>query len=152
MSVSPARIKIAAETASAAGGAELLRQAQGRLCDAGWVIGLGGPRPSNQCPAKATPRRSRPLKGQSNALANTHAETYQGTGLSLPTQSIGGSHCQTRTARAKRMPERDRAAVAVDMLSIVGQSETARTGKHLRCECFIDFDVVEVIEAPPDFG
>ena len=152
MSVSPARIKIAAETASAAGGAELLRQAQGRLCDAGWVIGLGGPRPSNQCPAKATPRRSRPLKGQSNALANTHAETYQGTGLSLPTQSIGGSHCQTRPARAKRMPERDRAAVAVDMLSIVGQSEAARAGEHLRGERFIYFYAIELVEAPPDLG
>src|SRR5262249_9799462 len=85
-----------------------------RSCNAGSVIGLGGPRPSNQCRGKVTPKQSHPLKGQSNALANTHAETYQGTGLSLPTQSIGGSHCQTRTARAKRMPERDRAAVAVD--------------------------------------
>ena len=73
MSVSPARIKIAAETASVAGGAELLRQAQGSLCDAGGVIGLGGPRPSNQCPGEVTPRWSRPLKGQSNALANPNA-------------------------------------------------------------------------------
>ena len=70
MSVSLARINIGAETAYLAGGAELLREAQGRLCDAGWVIGLGGPRPSNQCPGEVTPRRSRPLEGQSNTLAS----------------------------------------------------------------------------------
>src|SRR5262249_17329574 len=77
------------------------------------------------------PRRSRPLKGQTNALADADAKTYQGKGLSLPTQSIDGGHYQTRTARAKRMPKRDRAAVAVDMLGIVGQSETTRTREHL---------------------
>jgi hypothetical protein len=50
------------------------------------------------------------------------------------------------------MPERDRAAVAVDMLSIVGQSQTTRTRQHLRGESFIDFDVVEVVEAQADLG
>ena len=50
------------------------------------------------------------------------------------------------------MPERDRAAVAVDMLSIVGQSQTARTRQHLRGESFIDFDVVEVVKAHADLG
>src|SRR5262249_40020914 len=93
-----------------------------------------------------------PLKGHSNALANTHAETYQGAGLSLPTQSIGRGHCQTRTAGAKRMPKRDRAAVAVDMLGIVGQSKTTRTREHLSGEGFIDFDAVELVEAPPNLG
>ncbi len=73
MGVSLARINIGAETAYVRRSAELLRQAQGRLCDAGWVIGLGGPRPSNQCPGEVTPKRSRPLKGQSNALANPNA-------------------------------------------------------------------------------
>ena len=28
------------------------------------------PRPSNQCPGEVTPRRSRPLEGQSNTLAS----------------------------------------------------------------------------------
>ena len=50
------------------------------------------------------------------------------------------------------MPERDRAAVAVDMLSIVGQSQTTRTRQHLRGEGFIDFDVVEVVKAHADLG
>ena len=73
---------------------------------------------------------SRPLKGQGNALANPDAETHQGAGLLLSAQSIRGSHHQTRTAGAERMPERERAAVAVDMLGIVGQSETTRTREH----------------------
>ena len=93
-----------------------------------------------------------PLEGQSNTLANTHAQTDQGTGLLLPAQSIGGSHHQTRTTGAKRMPERDRATVAVDMLSIVGQSQTARTRQHLRGESFFDFDVVEVVKPHADLG
>src|SRR6266404_8012753 len=50
------------------------------------------------------------------------------------------------------MPERDRATVAVDMLSIVGQSQTASTRQHLRGESFIDFDVVEVVKAQADLG
>ena len=58
-----------------------------------------------------------------------------------------GSHHQTRTARAKRMPKRDRAAVAVDMLGIVGQSETTRTREHLSGKGFIDFDAVKLVEA-----
>ena len=70
----------------------------------------------------------------------------------LPAQSIGGSHHQTRTAGAKRMPKRDRAAVAVDMLGIVGQSETTRTREHLGGKGFIDFDAVEVVEAQADLG
>ena len=151
MGALPARINIGVETAYVAE----VRTPCDKLtagCDAGSVIGLGGPRPSNQCPGEVTSRRSRPLKGQSNALADADAKTYQDTGLLLPTQSMGGSHGQTRTARAKRMPERDRAAVAVDMLSIVGQSEAARTGEHLRGERFIYFYAIELVEAPPDLG
>ena len=49
------------------------------------------------------------------------------------------------------MSERDRAAVAVDMFSIVGQSKAARTREYLGRECFIDFDTVEVVEAQADF-
>jgi hypothetical protein len=45
--------------------------------------------------------------------------------------------------------QRDRAAVAVDVLSIVGQSEAARTGEHLRGERFIYFYAIELVEAPP---
>jgi hypothetical protein len=48
------------------------------------------------------------------------------------------------------MPKRDRAAVAVDILGIVGQSETTRTREHLSGEGLIDFDAVELVEAPPD--
>ena len=95
---------------------------------------------------------SRPLKGQGNALANPDAETHQGAGLLLSAQSIRGSHHQTRTAGAERMPERERAAVAVDMLGIVGQSETTRTREHLGGESFIDFNAVEVVEAEADLG
>ena len=83
-------------------------------------------------------------------MANPDAQTHQGAGLLLPAQSIDGSHHQTRTARAKRMPKRDRAAVAVDMLGIVGQSETTRTREHLGGKGFIDFDAVELVEAPAD--
>ena len=50
------------------------------------------------------------------------------------------------------MPECDRPAVAVDMLGIVGQSETARTREHLGGESFIDFYTVEVVEAQADLG
>ena len=50
------------------------------------------------------------------------------------------------------MPECDRAAVAVDMLGIVGQSETARTREHLGGESFIDFDAIEVVETQADLG
>jgi hypothetical protein len=50
------------------------------------------------------------------------------------------------------MPERDRAAVVVDILSIIGQSEAARTGEHLRGERFIYFYAIELVEAPPDLG
>jgi hypothetical protein len=49
------------------------------------------------------------------------------------------------------MSERDRATVAIDTLSIVGQSKTARTREHLGRESFIDFDPVEVVEAQADF-
>jgi hypothetical protein len=70
--------------------------------------------------------------------------------LLLSAQSISGSHHQTRTARAKWMPKRDRAAVAIDMLGIVGQSETTRTREHLSGKGFIDFDAVELVEAPSD--
>jgi len=48
------------------------------------------------------------------------------------------------------MPERDRATVAVDMLSIVGQSETTRTREDLGSEGFIDLDSVEVVETQAD--
>ena len=69
MGVSLARINIGAETAYVAGVRNSCDKLRGRLCDAGWVIGLGGSRPSNQCPGEVTPRRSRPLEGQSNTLA-----------------------------------------------------------------------------------
>jgi hypothetical protein len=50
------------------------------------------------------------------------------------------------------MPECDRAAIAVDMLGIIGQSETTRTREHLGGERFIDFYAIELVEAPPDLG
>jgi len=67
--VSLARINIGAETAYVAG-VRTPAISSGRVCDDGWVIGIGGPRPSNQCPGEVTPRRSRPLEGQSNTLAS----------------------------------------------------------------------------------
>ena len=44
------------------------------------------------------------------------------------------------------MPKRDRAAVAVDMLGIVRQTETTGAGENLGSESFIDLDAVELVE------
>jgi hypothetical protein len=54
---------------------------------------------------------------------------------------------EPRPAHPQRMPERDRAAVRVDLLGVVGKPKLAQDRERLRGKRFVEFDYVDVAKS-----
>ena len=61
-------------------------------------------------------------------------------------QPVRRGHREPRARHAERMAERDRAAIRIDVLGIVGKAELAQHGQRLRGEGLVEFDHVEVAD------
>ena len=60
-----------------------------------------------------------------------------------------GGQRQPGAARAQRVAQRDRAAVRVDVLGVVGQAQRPGDGQGLRGERLVQLDDVQVGDASP---
>ena len=60
-----------------------------------------------------------------------------------------GGQREPRARHAERMADRDRAAIRIDMVGVVGQSEIAKHGERLRGEGLVELDDVEIADRDP---
>src|SRR6516165_4670166 len=82
-----------------------------------------------------------------NSLPAANAGRRESILAFAPAQLIQQSDQQPRASRAKRMSQRDRSAIHVDLLAI--EPQLLFHCKVLRCECLVHFDQVKVIEREP---
>ena len=66
-------------------------------------------------------------------------------------QTVDRGQGKARPRHPERVPERDRAAMGIDVLGVVGDAELPQAGEPLRSERLVDLDQVEVadLEAEP---
>src|SRR5712672_2378370 len=87
-----------------------------------------------------------PLQRQRNPLP--HPDTHGGE-RTLATALLERMLRRQGVARARhaeRMAERDRAAVRIDVLGIVGEAELAQARERLRGKCLVELDPVEIAD------
>ena len=82
------------------------------------------------------------LEQRSDALADTDAERREAVAAVAPTQLVEQRDDEARAAHPERMPERDRAAVHVDLLLV--EAELPHDREALRRERLVELDEVEI--------
>src|SRR6202043_2513005 len=71
---------------------------------------------------------SHPFQRQRYALADADAHGGEREPAAAPFQAVHGGEREARARHAERMAERDRPAMGVDVLGVVGESELAQAG------------------------
>src|SRR5690606_1120130 len=89
-------------------------------------------------------RGSDALERHRNALADANAHRCQRELCAALAQLKRRRACNARTRHAKRMAERDCAAIRVHVLRVLGNAEVAEHGDALGGKSFIELDDVEV--------
>src|SRR5918994_97620 len=87
---------------------------------------------------------SGPFHGHCYALANADAHCGQRQPAAALPEFQGGGSGDARSRHAERMAERDRSAIRVHVLRVLGDAEFTEHGNALRGEGFIEFDHVEI--------
>src|SRR5438128_7157481 len=82
------------------------------------------------CAAPGTPTVLNPLERERNALADADAHGGERELAAAPLEAMHGGEREPRARHAERMSERDRAAVGIDVLGVVGDAELAQTGER----------------------
>ena len=86
----------------------------------------------------------RPLDNHRYGISSAEAERRDSVASSGLFQCVKQGHEYARSARADGMSQRDRAAVLID--AAVFQAEPPLAGERLYGECFIQFDVVDLLD------
>src|ERR1700741_2736473 len=79
-----------------------------------------------------------------NALANADAHGGKRAFSAALLHAVDGGQRKPRTAHAKRMAERDRAAMRIDEIGILLHAELTQAGYALGREGFIELDQIEI--------
>src|SRR4030095_9157842 len=87
---------------------------------------------------------SNALDNHRDALSYSDAHGAQRVAPAAALQLIDRGRDEARTRRAERMTERDRAAIRVDVRSVVGNAVIAQYREHLCGEGFVELDHVDV--------
>ena len=85
-----------------------------------------------------------PLQRHRHALADADAHGGQRALAATLLQPVHRGQRQPRARHAERMAERDRAAVRIDVLGVVGKAELTQAGEPLRGEGLVQLDQIEV--------
>src|SRR5882672_1550776 len=89
---------------------------------------------------------SNTLERQRHALADADAHGGERAPAAARLQPVQRGERDARPRHAERMAERDRAAMGIDVLGIVGDAELAQAREPLRGEGLVDLDQVEVAD------
>src|SRR5215469_8768100 len=94
------------------------------------------PRINRIASSSAAPNRLDFLERQRHALPDTDAHGGERAFATALFQPMNRGQRKPRARHAERMPERDRAAVRIDVVGIIGNAELAETREPLRGEGF----------------
>ena len=86
------------------------------------------------------------LDDHRDPLTDADAHRAQGVASTRSPKLVERRGHQPRAAGAKRMTECNRAAIRIDVESVIGESVVARDSKRLCCERFVQFDDVDIAE------
>ena len=86
------------------------------------------------------------LERERNPLPDAHAHGGERAPAAALLEAMQSGERKPRSRHAERMPERDRPAVRIDVLGIVGNAELTQTGQPLRGERLVDLDQIEVAD------
>src|SRR5262249_36409003 len=89
---------------------------------------------------------STPLQRERDALAHADAHGGERKLAAALLQTVHRGQGKARPRHAERVPERDRAAVRIDVLGVIGNAELAQAGDALRGERLVDLDQIEIAD------
>src|SRR5689334_7425750 len=89
------------------------------------------------------------LHRKRHALTDADAHRGERTLAAAFLQTVHGRERQPRPRHAEWMPERDGAAVRIDVLGVFWNAELTQTGDALRGEGFVDLDHIEILDLQP---
>src|ERR1043165_2576833 len=87
-----------------------------------------------------------PLHRQRHTLSDADAHGGERALAAGLAELMRSRYRDARARHAERMAERDRAAVRIDVLGIVGEPELAHAGKGLGGERFVELDHIEAAD------
>src|SRR5690606_2453675 len=90
-------------------------------------------------------RVSNAFKRNGDPLPDTYAHCCESIPAAIERKFERRRACNARTGHTEWMSKSNRAAVRVDTLVVVGDSEIAQHSQALRCKCLVRFDDVEGI-------
>src|SRR5258706_15176110 len=89
---------------------------------------------------------SNPFERQRDALPAADAQGGKRALAVTLMQAVPRGQRQPRTRHAERMTERNGAAVRIDVLGVIGESELAQHRQRLRGERLVELDQIEIAD------
>src|SRR3954452_13108568 len=99
-----------------------------------------------RCRERAPSTTSDPFERERYALPHADAHGGKRALATALLQAVDRGQRNARARHSERMPERDRAAVGIDVVGVIGDAELPQAGETLRGERLVDLDQVEIAD------